>query len=160
MELKKDITTKINQLGRQLSQVPTINLIQDDIIMQDNSDLFIDTYKKLERLLDYSCEVNDAIARFNSIHGVDSFVRKRSNAKLLKSIVESALQRTKEQTTSSFVMVGDERKVTTTVHKAVIEPIDLQNIIKRLNKKMSSIQATVYHLNEGTIELSFEEDDL
>ena len=160
MEIRKELQTKISQQQRIVMSTPTTRTVQDGVVTSQVSTTFGEQFEKLKRLLNFSRETNDVLARFNTEQGVDSLVRQKKNLEVLILQLQNAIQRTNESSGVQYVVVGSERVEVVTATKAVIDVKAIEKEIRGYKKEISRIQAAILAANTLEVEVSFSEEDL
>jgi hypothetical protein len=83
-----------------------------------------------------------------------------NNYKLLKSVYESSLSKSKATKTTTWVIVGDTRKQVVREYRPLHNSTQIKDKINELKKSVRDIQSKVEKLNLETLELNFEHADI
>lgn len=116
--------------------------------------------KNLIKTFEYSEEINNVIARFNSDNKVDSKVRALNNAKVLTEIYKNALPKTKPTKSTRFETVGNGRQKIEIAYVPEITSSEIKASIKTEKQKIRTLQSEIEVLNQKEVSLSFEFEDV
>jgi len=160
MEIRKELQVKISQQQRIVMSVATTVQTQDGVVTNKSSYGFMEQFEKLQKLLGFSLEVNNVLARFNTEHGVDSLVRQKKNLEVLVNQLQAAIQRTVESSGVQHIVVGNDRVTVSVATESVVDLSYLQSQLRLYKKEINKIQAQVLAANTIEVEVSFTEEDL
>jgi hypothetical protein len=162
LRLKNEISALIRTLEYQAkSNIIMGKTYEDNILASEGEGLDFDlTIEKLEKALQFSEEINNKLADFNRINGIDALIRKMNNYKMLKSVYESSLSKSKATKTTTWVIVGDTRKQVVREYRPLHNSTQIKDKINELKKSVRDIQSKVEKLNLETLELNFEHADI
>lgn len=160
MEIRKELQVKIGQQQRIVMSTPTTVQTQDGVVTNKPSYGFTEQLEKLQKLLGFSLEVNNVLARFNTEHGVDSLVRQKKNLEVLVNQLQAAIQRTIESSGVQHIVVGNDRVTVSVATESVVDLSYLQSQLRLYKKEINKIQAQVLAANTIEVEVSFTEEDL
>ena len=108
----------------------------------------------------YSFEINSKLSDYNRKTNIDDKVREMQNVKLLLTVYENALPRTKSSKTTRFETVGNERKQVVVEYKPTLTGTEVKENVSKLKTQFRNLQNEVEKLNSGEIELSFSFEDV
>ncbi len=163
LRLKNDLSRTIKSIQSETYRAPLGLTKEDDQIISDEGDVkkFEEAVIRLEKSLLFSEEINSKIAAFNKTHQVDNKVRSMQNNKLMLSIFENALARTKPMKTTKFENLGNgTRKSIKVEYVPSVTSTEVKSKISHFKTKYRTAQNEIEVLNQGTIELSFSYEDL
>jgi hypothetical protein len=163
LRLKNEISKSVQSIQSETHRAPLGLIKEDDQIISDESDgkKFEESVFRLEKALKFSEEINSKIAGFNKANKVDDKVRSMQNNKLLLSIFEHALARTKPTKTTKFENLGNgTRKSIKVEYVPAVTSTEVKSKISHFKTKYRTTQNEIEILNQNTIELSFSHEDL
>lgn len=163
LRLKNEISKSVQSIHSETHRAPLGLLKEDDQVISDESDSkkFEESVARLEKALGFSEEINSKIASFNKLNQVDDKVRSMQNNKLLLSVFEHALTRTKATKTTKFENLGNgTRKSIKVEYVPAVTSTDVKSKISHFKTKYRTTQNEIEILNQNTIELSFSHEDL
>lgn len=163
LRLKNDLAKTIQAVQSETYRAPLGLTKEDDQVISDEADgkKFEDAVARLQKSLRFSEELNSKIAAFNKTHQVDDKVRTMQNDKLLMSIFENALARTKPHKTTKFENLGNgTRKSIKVEYVPSVTSSEVKSKISHFKTKYRTIQNEIEILNQGKVELSFSYEDL
>lgn len=160
------LKNEISKIVRSLDQNTRYNSVfgqkyVDGVIASDGEGVEFKTLiEKLTTALEISESINSRLSMFNRESGIDSIVRKIQNIKLLISIYEESLPRTKSSTRNTWITVHNERKMVVEEFKPDVTSTEIKDKINELKRTMRALQTEVEKLNQTEIDLSFEYTDI
>ena len=163
LRLKNEISKSVSAIQSETYRAPLGLVKEEDQIISDESDnkKFEETVSRLEKALGFSEEINSKIAAFNKSNQVDDKVRSMQNNKLLLSVFENALPKTKSTKTNRFENLGNGvRKSIKVEYIPAVTSSAVKSKISHFKTKYRTIQNEIEILNQGSIELSFSHEDL
>lgn len=162
LRLKNELSALVRTLEYEAkSNMLMGKTFEDNILVSEGEGLdFESTIGKLETALAYSEEINNKLADFNRINGIDAQIRKMNNYKMLKSVYESSLSKSKATKSTTWVIVGDARKQVVREYRPLHNATQIKDKINTYKKQIREIQSSVEKLNLESIELSFEHADI
>ena len=162
LRLKNEISNNVRDLEfNAKNNIIVGNIYEDGVLSTDGEGLaYKDTIEKLELALKFSEEINGKLADFNRLNNVDDFIRQKQNLKMLKEVYENILPKTKPTTSNSWVILGDTRKQVLTEYRPLLQSKEVKEKIRIYKNSIREIQTKVEKLNQKTIELSFEYQDV
>lgn len=163
LRLKNDLAKTIQTITYEAHRAPLGITKEDDEVISDESDnkKFADVVSRLQKALGFSEELNSKIALFNRENKVDDKVRSMQNNKLLLSIFETALNKTKATKTTKFENLGNgSRKSIKIEYVPAITSTEVKSKISHFKTIYRTFQNEVEVLNQGKVELSFSYQDL
>jgi len=163
LRLKNEISNTVSKLNSETYRAPLGITKEAEVVVSNASDAvkFTEGVSRLEKALSYSEEINSKIALFNREHKIDDKVRSMHNNKLLMSVYENALPRTKATKTNKFENLGNGVRQTISVeYIPTITSVDVKSKISHYKTKYRTTQNEIEILNQGTLELSFSYEDV
>jgi hypothetical protein len=162
LRLKNEISALVRTLEYQAkTNIVMGKTYEDNILASEGDGLdFVATIQKLERALDISEELNNKLADFNRANHIDAMVRKMNNLKLLKSIHESLLPKSKATKNTTWVAVGDTRKQVVREYRPLHNASEIKEKINSYKQQIRELQSKVEKINLKFIELTFEHADI
>ena len=163
LRLKNEISKSVQSIQSETYRAPMGSIKEDDQIISDESDnkKFEEAVSRLEKALGFSEEINSKVASFNKANQVDDKVRSMQNNKLLFSVFENALAKTKPTKTTKFENLGNgTRKSIRVEYVPAMTSTAVKSKISQYKTKYRTIQNEIEVLNQNTIELSFSHEDL
>jgi hypothetical protein len=163
LRLKNEISKTIQSIHSETHRAPLGLTKEDDQIVTDEADSkkFESAVERLQKALGFSEEINSKIAGFNKTNQIDDKVRSMQNQKLLLSIFENALHRTKPTKTTKFENLGNGvRKSIKVEYVPTVTSTDVKSKISLFKTKFRTIQNEIEILNQQIIELSFSYEDI
>jgi hypothetical protein len=163
LRLKNDVSRKIQMLQSETHRAPLGITKENGTPINDTEDAkrFQSAIERLEKGLSYSHELNGKIAEFNRSKGIDSKVRDMQNNKMLLSIYENALPKTKAAKTNRFENLGNGKRETISVeYQPTMTATDVKSKISHYKTKYRSTQNEIEILNQEKIDISFSFEDV
>ncbi|SRR3989304_89767 len=163
LRLKNEISKSVQSIQSETFRAPLGSTKEDDQVITDEADIkkFGEAVSRLEKALGFSEEINSKISSFNKENQVDNKVRSMHNNKLLLSIYENALARTKPTKTTKFENLGNgTRKSIKVEYIPAVTSTEVKSKISHFKTKYRTTQNEIEILNQKTIELSFSHVDL
>lgn len=162
LRLKNEISNYVRDLEfHAKNSIVVGHTYEDDVIATNGGGFdYKDTLEKLEKALKFSEEINGKLADFNRVNYIDDLIRQKQNLKMLKEVYESILPKTKPTASNSWVILGEVRKQVLTEYRPLLQSKEIKEKIKIYKNSIREIQTKVEKLNQKTIELSFEYQDV
>lgn len=162
LRLKNELSQTVKTLQYKTHSAPLGITKEDSQVINDEGDSkkFAEAVDRLTKALKFSEEINSKIASFNKEHSIDNKVRSMQNDKLLLSVYENALPRTKATKTTKFETVLGNRKAVVVEYSPAITSTDVKSKISHFKTKYRTTQNEIEKLNQGSIELTFSHDDV
>lgn len=163
LRLKNDVSKRIQALQSETHRAPLGITKENGTVVNDENDAkrFQSAVERLEKGLNYSEELNSKIAAFNREQGIDNKVRNMQNNRMLLSIYENALQRTKPSKTTRFENLGNgKREAIKVEYTPTVTATDVKSKISHYKTKFRTTQNEIEKLNQQTIEISFSFEDV
>jgi hypothetical protein len=162
LRLKNEISKTIQALHSETHRAPLGLTKEDNEVVTDEADSkkFGDAIFRLEKALLFSEEINSVISSFNKTNKIDDKVRSMHNQKLLLSVFENALGRTKPTKTTKFENLGNGvRKSIKVEYVPMLTSTEVKSKISTYKTNFRTIQNEVEILNQQTIDLTFSYED-
>ena len=162
LRMKNEISNHVRDLEFNAKNNIVIGNIYEDGVKTTDGEGFPykETMEKLELALKFSEEINGKIADFNRVNHIDDLIRQKQNLKMLKEVYESILPKTKPTASNSWVILGEVRKQVLTEYRPLLQSKEIKEKIKIYKNSIREIQTKVEKLNQKTIELTFEYQDV
>lgn len=163
LRLKNDLSRTIKSIQSETYRAPLGLTKEDDQIISDENDnkKFEEAIVRLEKALSFSEEINSKIAAFNKENKIDDKVRSMQNNKLMLTIFENALARTKPTKTTKFENLGNgTRKSIKVEYVPSVSSSSVKSKISHFKTKYRTTQNEIEVLNQKNIELTFSYDDM
>jgi len=163
LRLKNELAQTIKTLQYEALRSPLGLTKEDSQIINDEADSkkFSESVERLTKALSFSEEINSKIASFNKENSIDNKVRSMQNDKLLLSVYETALPRTKATKTTKFENLGNgNRKAIVVEYTPAITSTEVKSNIAKFKTKYRTTQNEIEKLNQGSIELTFSHADI
>lgn len=155
LRLKNELSATIKNLTYKTYTASFGDTLEDGEITSKDADKFNDVEETLIKALTYSKELNDTIAVYNKISGVDSIVREMQNAKLLLSIYSASLPKTKATKQKKFENLGTVRKSIEIEFKPSVTSAELKEKISKQKNIVRELQTQIEKLNQATLNIDF-----
>lgn len=163
LRLKNELSKTVQSIQYETHRAPLGLTKEDEQVISDESDnkKFEECVSRLEKALGFSEEINSRIAAFNKANQVDDKVRSMQNNKLMLSVFETALARTKPTKTTKFENLGNgTRKSIKVEYIPAVTSSSVKSKISHFKTKYRTLQSEVEILNQSSIELSFSYEDM
>ena len=162
LRLKNEISKTIQVIQSETYRAP-LGLTKEDgeaVTDEADSNKFSNTIDRLQKALAFSEEINSVISNFNKSNKIDDKVRSMHNQKLLLSVFENALARTKPTKTTKFENLGNGvRKSIKVEYVPLMTSTDVKSKISTYKTTYRTLQNEVEILNQQTVDLSFSYED-
>jgi hypothetical protein len=162
LRLKNELKNLVNKIHYETKASPLGVNVENGVVTsnEEESGKFKENLNRLEKSLGYSFEINSKLSDYNRKTNIDDKVREMQNVKLLLTVYENALPRTKSSKTTRFETVGNERKQVVVEYKPTLTGTEVKENVSKLKTQFRNLQNEVEKLNSGEIELSFSFEDV
>lgn len=164
LRFKNEIAAMIRKLESSIrypSQITFGTKTENGVVVSDSKSIPFNTaLDNLSKMLNYSEEINNALANFNRTSGVDALVRKQNNLKLKYNVCEAIIPQTKPTKTKKFETVGNKREEIETEFIPSVNGSDIKKQMSAFKAEIRIVQAEIEKQNQGNITLSFSYEDV
>src|ERR1035437_1903342 len=158
LRLKNEISNTVNKLNSEVHRAPLGITKEADVVVSNETDAskFTEGVSRLEKSLSFSEEINSKIALFNRENKIDDKVRSMHNNKLLMSVYENDLPRTKATKTNKFENLGNGVRQTITVeYIPTVTSTEVKSKISQYKTKYRTTQNEIEILNQCNFLIKF-----
>lgn len=161
LRLKNEIASIVNTLNYASNTAQFGVVKEDETVVSEEKDSFTQVFGRFNKALDFSAEINNALANFNRETGIDAKVRAMHNEKIKHQILSSALPKTKPTNTTRFENLGNgQRKAIKVTYTPTINSNEVKKLMAQSKTNMRALQTEIEKLNQKEINLSFEHSDI